>query len=61
VARIANDAFMSGMSTAMLIAAVVVSAASAVLFAWLPARAPGYEPHEASAGSTDAQAAAAAD
>ena len=61
VARIANDAFMSGMSAAMVIAAVVVAAASVVLFAWLPARAPGHELHQASAGSTDAQAAAAAD
>ena len=62
VARIANDAFTSGMSTAMVIAAVVVAAASAVLFAWLPARAPGYEPHaEAGAGTTNPQAAAAAD
>jgi hypothetical protein len=61
VARIANDAFMSGMSAAMVIAAVAVAAASVVLFAWLPARAPGYEPHQANAGSTDAQAAAAAD
>jgi EmrB/QacA subfamily drug resistance transporter len=41
VARIANDAFMSGMSGAMLIGAIVVAAASAVIFAWLPARAPG--------------------
>ena len=62
VARIANDAFMSGMSAAMVIAAVVVAAASVVLFAWLPARAPGYEPHaEAGAGSTNPQAAAAVD
>jgi hypothetical protein len=46
----------------MVIAAVVVAAASAVLFAWLPARAPGYEPRpEASAGSTDGQVTAAAD
>ena len=62
MARIANDAFMSGMSAAMVIAAVVVAAASVVLFAWLPARAPGYEPHaEAGAGSTNPQAAAAVD
>ena len=62
VARIANDAFMSGMSAAMVIAAVVVAAASAVLFAWLPARAPGYEPRaEANSGPADAQAAGAAD
>ena len=62
VARIANDAFIGGMSGAMVIAAIVVAAASAVLFAWLPARAPGYEPRaEADAGSAGAQAAGAAD
>jgi hypothetical protein len=50
------------MSGAMVIAAIVVAAASAVLFAWLPARAPGYEPRaEADAGSAGAQAAGAAD
>lgn len=43
VARVANDAFMRGMSVAMVIAAVVVFAASAVLFAWLPARARSVE------------------
>jgi EmrB/QacA subfamily drug resistance transporter len=62
VARIANDAFMSGMSTAMVIAALVVAAAALVLFAWLPARAPGYESiAQASAGSAGAQTAGAAE
>jgi Na+/melibiose symporter-like transporter len=62
VTRIANDAFMSGMSEAMIIAAIVVAAASAVLFAWLPARALGYSPRaEANSGPADAQAAGAAD
>lgn len=62
VARIANDAFMSGMSGAMVIAAIVVAVASAVLFSWLPARAPGREPlAENEAGSAGAQVAGAAD
>ncbi|MGZ6266838.1 MAG: hypothetical protein ACXWN4_08030, partial [Candidatus Limnocylindrales bacterium] len=62
VARIANDAFMGGMSAAMVIAAVVVAVASAALFAFLPARAPGYEPlAEANSGPADAEATVAAD
>ena len=62
VARIANDAFMNGMSGAMVIAAIVVAAASGVLFAWLPARAPGYEPRaEANTASAGDQAAPAAE
>ena len=62
VARLTNEAFVSGMSGAMIIAAVVVAAASAALFAWLPARAPGYgSSRETEAGSAGAPAAGAAD
>jgi EmrB/QacA subfamily drug resistance transporter len=44
LARVANDAFIGGMSTSMLIAALVVGLASLALFAWLPARAAGSAP-----------------
>ncbi len=59
VARIANDAFMSGMSTAMVIGAVVVGLASVVLFAWLPARASSAVARPASAGAAQPEEAAA--
>jgi EmrB/QacA subfamily drug resistance transporter len=62
VARIANGAFMSGMSAAMVIGALVVGLASAVLFAWLPARAAAHQKEsENEATSTGPQPAGAAE
>ncbi len=46
VTRVVNAAFVSGMSAAMTIAAIVAAAAAAVLLAWLPARAGDPAPTE---------------